>query len=173
MSSRAASGELTGPRGDAPTRPGVCLRWLGDGGGWREALVLGLLGVAADLDFLVGRHNYETHSVGAAAIVAAAAWVMSGRDARWALAAGLAYGSHVVLDWLGSDATPPVGVMALWPFSDGFYQSSLHGFLAIWREPTRPGFVAHNLAAVVREVLVLGPLAAAAWWVRARRPPPA
>lgn len=100
--------------------------------------------------------------------MAAAVWLATGGRLRWALAAGLAYGSHVVLDWLGSDATPPIGVMALWPFTDRFYQSDLHWFGAIWRESWRPGFLAHNLLAVGRELVLLGPLVVGAWWWRAR-----
>src|SRR3954449_12661463 len=53
--------------------PHVAARW------WREGAVFGALGAAPDLDLLVGAHSTYTHSVGAAAIVAALAYVLRGR----------------------------------------------------------------------------------------------
>ena len=90
------------------------------------------LGMAADLDFLIGRHSYQTHSVGAVVVVLAAvlAWT---RRPRLAVAGGVAYASHILLDWLGSDTTPPIGIMALFPFTTDFYQSELFVFDAISR----------------------------------------
>src|SRR3954471_22174201 len=52
--------------------PHVAARW------WREGAVFGALGAAPDLDLLVGAHSTYTHSVGAAAIVAALAYVLRG-----------------------------------------------------------------------------------------------
>jgi hypothetical protein len=54
--------------------------------------------------------------------------------------------------------------MALWPFTSAYYQSDLHLFLPISRRYWVPGFVAHNLTAVAREVLCIGPLALLAYW---------
>lgn len=132
-----------------------------------------VLGALADLDLLFGIHSRQTHSLGAIAIVAAVTAGWGGRlDPRRGLACGLAYGSHVLLDWMGSDTTPPIGIMALWPFSSGFHQSGLFLFDAIWREYWRPGFWTHNTLAVVREIAVLGPVAMAAWWARRLPSPP-
>ncbi len=129
-----------------------------------------LLGAAADADLALGIHSRQSHSVGVVVVVGVMAAVWGGRlDVRRGLACGLAYGSHVLLDWLGSDTTPPIGIMALWPFSTAFHQSDLFLFDAIWREPWRPGFLAHNLGAVAREVCLLAPVAVAIWWWRARR----
>lgn len=113
-----------------------------------------------------------THSVGATMLVAvlAAAAVRHGR-ARFSLACAAAYASHIVLDWLGNDTTPPIGIMALWPLTSDFYQSDLHLFQAITRRYWLDGFWAHNLRAVARELLLLGPLAALVWWGRGRREP--
>lgn len=126
-----------------------------------------LLGAAADADLLLGIHSRQSHSLGAIALVTILAAAWGGRfDLRRGLACGLAYGSHVLLDWMGSDATPPIGIMALWPLTSEFYQSELFVFDAIWRDCWRAGFWAHNLGAVLREVALLTPCAALVWWVR-------
>src|SRR5262245_8607729 len=82
------------------------------------------LGMFADIDLLFGTHGTCTHSIGAAAIVAicvAAIGAMIPSLRPWrlvmitALTAGIAYGSHVLLDWLATDTSPPIGILALWP----------------------------------------------------------
>ena len=110
----------------------------------------------------------ETHSLGFALLVAVAvfAWRRSG---RLTLACGLAVGTHVLFDWLGSDDFPPLGVMALWPFSSMFYFADAYVFATISRRYWLPGFVAHNINAIVREVVLLGPIAIVVYFVRFRR----
>lgn len=126
-----------------------------------------VLGALADVDFALGIHSQQTHSIGAAALVFAVAAGWGGRlDLRRGLACGLAYGSHVLLDWMGNDTTAPIGIMALWPFSDAFYQSELYVFDAISRRYWLPNFWTHNLLAVLREVVILAPLAAIAYRIR-------
>ena len=121
------------------------------------------LGMLPDVDLLFGVHSMYTHSIGAVVLILLAARAVTGRW-RWALAASLAYGSHLVLDALGHDTTPPIGIMALWPFTSAYYQSDLHLFLPISRRYWVAGFLAHNLTAVAREVLCLLPLTALAYW---------
>ncbi len=121
------------------------------------------LGMLPDVDLLFGVHSMYTHSLGAVALILCVARLVTGRW-RWAVAASLAYGSHLLLDWLGHDTTPPIGIMALWPLTSGYYQSDLHLFLPISRRYWIAGFVAHNLTAVAREVLWLGPTAFLAYW---------
>ena len=140
-------------------------RWIGSAArGWRLAVVLGLAATLPDLDLLVGLHSRYTHSVGAALAVGTAAWLASRRDWRFAAAVTLAYASHVLFDTLSNDTSPPIGIMALWPFSSRFYQSAWHVFVPISRRYWLPGFLAHNLRAVVWEVLLLGPLTLWVWW---------
>ena len=127
------------------------------------ALPFALVGTLPDLDLLFGTHSTYTHSIGAAALVLVIARVVTGQW-RWALAASLAYASHILLDWLGNDTTPPIGIMALWPFSWEFYESPYHVFMPISRRYWLSGFLAHNLTAVMREILWIGPLAAFAFW---------
>ena len=123
--------------------------------------------VAPDLDFLWGRHNQETHSLGAAVLagLAVLAWK---RHLRLAIAVTLAWASHVLFDWLGSDTTPPLGVMALWPLSSEYYFSNAFFFEAISRRYWLDNFITHNVWAVAREMLILGPVAAALWLFRLR-----
>jgi len=128
------------------------------------------VGLLPDLDLLVGAHSQYTHSLGAVACVFAAAWLLiPGRNLRLAAAVALAYASHPLLDWLGQDGTAPYGVMLLWPADRGFHHSGLDVFIGISRRYWLHGFLAHNLAAVAREVLILGPLALGAWLIRRRR----
>jgi hypothetical protein len=75
----------------------------------------------------------------------------------------------VLLDWLGHDTTPPIGIMALWPFSDGFYQSSLFVFDAISRRYWQADFYTRNTLAAIRELAILAPLCALVAVVRRRR----
>lgn len=128
-------------------------------------VICAVAAVAPDVDFLWGRHSMETHSAGAALLVGAAVFAWK-RDARLAAAVTLAWASHIFFDWLGSDDTPPIGVMALWPFTSNFYFADAFVFEAISRRYWLDNFVAHNAGAVAKEVLLLGPIACALWWRR-------
>ena len=134
----------------------------------KAGLIVLLAAVAPDVDFLWGRHNRETHSL-AAAILAGLVVIAWKRHARLAVAVILAWASHVLFDWLGSDATPPLGVMALWPLSSEFYFAHAYVFEAISRRYWLDNFVSHNLGAVAREVLILGPIVGVAWALTRRR----
>ena len=135
---------------------------------WREAMLFGALGALPDVDLLFGAHSGPTHSIGAAIIVGlvvglsrATRVLQSPRVAAWtaALACSAAYGSHVLLDWLSSDTTAPIGIMALWPFRDGHYESDLHVFWAISRRYYQGWtFVRQNGAAAARELAILVPI---------------
>jgi hypothetical protein len=91
------------------------------------------------------------------------------KDARLAMAAALAWSSHVLFDWLGSDDTPPLGVMAFWPLTSKFYFANAFVFEAISRRYWLDNFIAHNAWAVIKEVLILGPITVTAFLWRARR----
>ncbi len=109
----------------------------------------------------------ETHSLGFAILVGLAvlAWQRSG---RLAIACALSVASHVLFDWLGSDDSLPLGVLALWPLSNEFYFANAFVFESISRRYWVPDFVMHNVLAVVREVAILLPVTAALWWLRRR-----
>ena len=129
-------------------------------------------GMAADLDLLVGAHSGPSHGIGAALIVGIVSWLVARpRDAVLACAIALAYASHTLLDWLGSDSSPPIGIMALWPFSHEYFESTWHVFMAISRRYWLPEFWTVNLLALGRELLILVPLAAIVLLIRRSRAP--
>ena len=135
---------------------------------WRSTAVLVAVGLAPDLDLLAGSHSTYTHSLGAVALVTAAAWAVT-RDPRWALALGAAWASHLLLDWMGSDTSQPIGIMALWPFSTAHYQSTLYVFDAISRRYWLPEqFIWGNLRAAAREAAILLPALASAYWINTK-----
>lgn len=134
----------------------------------RHGIAFAILGMLPDIDFLFGTHSTYTHSIGAAAIVGGIVFVLIRRGGTFAIAAAAAYGSHVLLDWMGRDGTAPIGIMALWPFTNEFYLSDLRAFMAIDRRYWRDGFWTHNIIAVAREIAILAPIAALVWWARVR-----
>jgi membrane-bound metal-dependent hydrolase YbcI (DUF457 family) len=129
------------------------------------AAILAVAAIVPDLDLLIHDHRGSSHSVGAALIAGAMALVVTRRP-RWALAVTLAWGSHVLLDWLSNDTRPPLGVMALWPFTHDYYKASVELFPAVSRRYWLAEFWVYNLKAAAIEVLILGPIAAAAVWRR-------
>ena len=136
----------------------------------RRLLLFAGLGILADIDFLFGVHSAYTHSIGATVVVGVlAAVVGSQRGGRFALAAGLAYGTHILLDWLGSDTVAPLGVMALWPLSTDFFLSDLYWFPTVCRQYRELECWWNNVASVAWEIAVLGPLAVGALYYLNRR----
>src|SRR5262249_44174885 len=92
------------------------------------------------------------------------------RPAVMALACAAAWGSHVLLDWLGTDRTPPSGVTALWPFSSAYYYSALDIFPAVDRRYWVPGFLYRAFISIVWELVVLLPITGLVLWLRAPAP---
>lgn len=162
---------------------------------WLVTAALALVAsVAPDFDFLPGLligdanrfHQKASHSfvaaivfglLTAAAVVAFSRW--SGREprlptARLGLAGGLAYGSHLLVDYFLFDPSEPVGQPLLWPFTDGTYISPVPVFHGIHHGA--PGdplpvildqiFSLHNLEAILVEAAVLGPVLGIVWLLR-------
>ena len=88
---------------------------------------------------------------------------------QFALALAAAHATHLLLDWLSTDRYPPEGIQLFWPFSDRFYISGLDLFPPVERRLLRPEALAINARAALWEVLIMGPVALAAWFVRRRR----
>lgn len=144
-------------------------------------IIFALVAAAPDLDLVLGSsvHRGPSHSLTAAAIAGAAAWLLPARGlgrARFALAVAAAYATHTVADWLSADTTPPMGLMALWPFTHEYYVAPVPIFLAVSRRYWLAEAWLLNLRALIRELLILGPLLWVAWWaavvfrVRPRHP---
>jgi inner membrane protein len=141
----------------------------------RQGAVFAGIAVLPDLDLLWGQHSGATHGLGAAIIVGLVAWVTVQRPGwqgvpgwRIGLAAAAAYASHTLLDWLGSDTSAPIGIMALWPVSREYFESDLHLFMAISRHYRTEGFLRQNVLAVTREIAILVPIVAVVLWIRVR-----
>ena len=155
---------------------------------WRLPVACALCAALPDVDLLyMPTHRTATHSVPVAivfTIVAAVVtgWVTPIRDwcrryfgvesgtALVGLACGLAWSSHILLDWLGADANPPYGVQAFWPFSDQWFFSGVNLFPGTERrDPLSMRAVLINLRAAVQETVMMGSVAVAAWWISTRR----
>jgi membrane-bound metal-dependent hydrolase YbcI (DUF457 family) len=157
---------LTGSAGDQRTS-------------WRRAIVVTGAALAPDLDlafrFVDGRnhHGHETHSLGMALLAAVAAFglatVLRSRGPLvLALAVGLAWSSHVLLDYLNVDTHPPIGILALWPLSAAYFKFPWPIFLDVGRTLDL-GTIRHNALAAAWECTILLPMLTWAWRLRARR----
>ena len=130
------------------------------------------MSVAPDLDLLAFSHRTYTHSIGAVALVGVVSWLFlrarhSNAATAWVLTA--AYTSHLVLDLLSKDTSPPLGLTALWPLTARYYKSGLDLFGEVSRRYWLPEeFVFGNLRAASWELAVLTPLLMFAWvrWSR-------
>jgi membrane-bound metal-dependent hydrolase YbcI (DUF457 family) len=123
------------------------------------AAILAAVSIAPDLDLLAFNHRGESHSVGAAVIAGLLALAIT-RRSRWAVAVSLAWASHILLDWLSNDTRPPIGVMALWPFTRDYYKAGIEIFPPVSRRYWESRFWIYNLWAVFVELLVLLPVTA-------------
>lgn len=143
-----------------------------------DGLTLGCaaLGALADIDLLspITAHRAYSHSIGAVILVTIIAalvtgWVTPRRVTRIGLMCGAAYGTHVLLDWLAADDTAPYGIRALWPLSAAWYISGWNLFAGTARRDLlSETSTLQNARAVVRELLILAPLAWAVWLVRVK-----
>ncbi|MEO5742327.1 MAG: metal-dependent hydrolase [Vicinamibacterales bacterium] len=130
--------------------------------------------VAPDLDLLIGSHRTYTHSLGAVFIVGAASWFLARSRVPGAMRAAAiltaAYGSHLILDWMGKDTSIPPGLTIAWPFSSAYYVSGWNLFGEVSRRYWLPReFVLGNLQALAWEMMVLVPLFLIAWVIWSKR----
>ena len=131
------------------------------------------IAVAPDLDIPFGSHRTYTHSIGAVAFTCTAAWILlRGRPAaaQAAIAIAAAHGSHLLLDWMGTDTSRPPGLMALWPFTPDFYVSGWNVFGEVSRRYWLPEeFLLGNTLALLRELAIIMPLLFIVWTVWSKR----
>jgi hypothetical protein len=141
------------------------------------------VGLAAlpDIDLaLPMAHRTVTHSVTAVLVVALlmiVAGAVTGKvTPKIGVACVAAYASHLLLDWLQADPTPPFGIQLFWPFSQAWFISGWELFRATERRHVfDAATIGRNALAVVQEIAILAPIAGAAWLIRvktlARLPP--
>jgi hypothetical protein len=136
-------------------------------------LACAALGAAPDLDLLFVDHRTVTHSVSAVLFVglfAAALAANAGRPiARVSVMCAAAYGTHLLLDWLGTDNYPPQGIQALWPISYEWFISHTDVFRQTARQDVwSTASMLKNIRAIVQEVAILGPTLVALYLVRVK-----
>ena len=130
-------------------------------------------GAAPDLDLAFTAHRTVTHSLTAVCVVAVCAAALAAGIrrpiARVVVMCAVAYGSHLLLDWLGTDNYPPRGIQLLWPWSREWYISGAD----IFRQTARLRVFTHgpmmtNLRAILQELAMLVPVVAALWSIRVK-----
>ena len=143
----------------------------------RVLTVCAAVAVIPDVDlFFPLPHRGPLHSIASAVLVGLIAFVVfrqsgwRGEPSRLAFAVGLAYGSHVLLDWMGADTSTPRGLMALWPVTSDYFISDVTIFRAISRRYWMESFWRDNTVAVLQELVLLVPAVVLLGWAR-RRPP--
>ena len=132
-----------------------------------------------DLDLLYSPwHRLATHGIGTSVLIFIVVVLVTGKvtgRGAWRVAAivAVAHVSHILLDWLGADRRPPLGIQALWPFDTAFYISGWDLFLSTERrDPFSWATVLWNGRAAIRELLIMAPVAALAWGFRRIRKNP-
>jgi membrane-bound metal-dependent hydrolase YbcI (DUF457 family) len=130
----------------------------------RWPLLIGaLLALVPDVDFLLRSHRTYTHSLAFALLVTAVFLAFAGRaHARAALAYGLAFMSHGVLDF--ATTYHGRGVQLLWPVSREWYKLGLLSFSEFHGSFPRLVVIERSLV----EVLVFSPLLLLVVFVRLR-----
>jgi len=141
-------------------------------------LVCIALAVLPDIDLLYPpMHRTATHSIGAVILVTIIAagvtgWVTGRINWRIAFVCAAACASHVVTDWLGTDRNyAPYGIQMFWPFDKGWYNSGWDVFLPVERRnPFSVATIRTDIAAAIREIVILGSVVVAIWCARKRSP---
>lgn len=167
------------------TLAGLAVGWLSEpappatGSGLRDSLTplvlwCALVAAIPDADLLIPHfHRTATHSVTATVLLLIMVVAVTGKVTRhpaWTLALtlGAAHGTHLLLDWLGTDHFPPPGLQMLWPFSPHFFHSGVDLFPPVERRLLRPEALSVNAYAAAWELLIMGPIALVAWSRRRR-----
>lgn len=131
----------------------------------RLAILSAAAACAPDFDLLFWHgHRRATHSLFAVALVGVTTMLVARVLRRQPVVVigvviGCAYGTHLLLDWLGEDMGPPAGIQALWPWTDEWFVSGTDLFDGIDRDDLWSiKTIRANVAAVLREIVLLGPL---------------
>jgi inner membrane protein len=148
-------------------------------------LVAAAASVAPDLDFIPGLlrgtpalyHHGISHSLGfalAAGVLGALVLPLPGwsrRSVFWLVS--MAYASHLLLDLVGPDARPPIGIPLFWPLSSVHLLSPTALLMGVRHAPAtgvsvgvwlQTIFSWYNLLAIALEIVVVAPFVALAAW---------
>ena len=148
----------------------------------RDAALFALFAQAPDLDFIPGImigepaafHHGISHSLGfaflAGLVMSWVGYLRGGKTGalRWGVALGLVYLFQVLLDAVGLDTKPPVGVPLLWPFTGAYFYLDPPLFGDVRRSFDWPTIL-HNLRVAGVEALCFGLPALLVLWYRIRR----
>lgn len=153
---------------------------------WLNVSLFVTLANLPDSDFLPGfllgepnrYHQWFTHSLGFAFLAGVCGALIyrqrqsqtdwqaakkQGRCGWYGMFIGLAVLSHVVLDLLTLDTTPPQGMMLFWPFDQNHYDVRWDFFLSSRRDNVSTTFFPslltwYNFKIVLREFLIMAPM---------------
>jgi membrane-bound metal-dependent hydrolase YbcI (DUF457 family) len=150
---------------------------------WKTILLYLFCANLPDLDILPGYllgqpnlyHHGISHSIGLAVLVGLTAalfsllWGQRNPKKVFAIAFGL-YFSHILLDTLIVDTTPPYGVQLLWPLSRRYFISPLLLFPTVHKADTSVAFLHSllhpgNLKLIGVELIYFIPLVAVARFI--------
>ena len=147
---------------------------------WAAAMIAGNLpdvdllpAVVLGLEAVAPFHQGITHSIGFAAVTGFSFGFFFRKRGiplsfGWFFFAALVY-AHVLLDSLGDDTFPPIGVMLFWPFSSERFLSPVSVFPGVKKGSLTDLWDPHNLVEFGLEAGIFLPLIGALWlWKRAR-----
>ena len=146
--------------------------WVARAGNGLTLICAGLA-ASPDLDLLFPGHRTSSHSIGALLMVGVIAAAIGAATRqpfrRVGLMCAAAYGSHLLLDWLGTDNTTPRGLQLFWPFARDWYISDWNVFRQTERQHLLTGEVIRtNVLAIAQELAIFVPMLAALWLIRVK-----
>jgi len=146
---------------------------------WRPLLFCILLANLPDLDYFFGifrgnlnyYHQTVTHTLVWISVTALMIWTYGRLRKRqtvyWPLGLLLALlGSHLLVDWLTVDHSPPIGFMLLWPFTDHFYHATFAFLPPPAKQTMSDVWSLQNLRMVLMETVITLPLVIVVLWFK-------
>jgi inner membrane protein len=137
-------------------------------------LACAVLAAAPDLDLPFGRfHRTATHSLISVLVVAGAAGLVAARARlpvrRVVIMCAAAWATHLLVDWLSVDQSPPRGIQLLWPFDATWFISGWDLFLGSERRQLlSAATMRRNVEAIAGEVAIMMPIVIVLWLVRVK-----
>jgi inner membrane protein len=140
-----------------------------------------------DLDFIPGLwvgdprvfHHQGAHSLAAAVLVGLTigllSWFWKSDPVWWGIWGGSIYLSHVLLDLMVNDPSPPFGAQVFWPFSSRYFISPFTPFSSFdYYDPDlgiiRSILSLHNIVTVLREFILMLFFVFLSWYIGRKEP---